>query len=304
MQLLQEGMLEQAADHLHEAAATAITLDQRPTAIRLLQLAAATYRSAGQPEQARALAEQSVACAARLDPGDPSLEVLALCEAAQTAQALGMVELAVQEFAQAAAVPGLPDAIRAQVLRRQATALVGLQRHDQARQALEQVLLGAQLSPSETARVRVDLAAIAQQGQMPDHQVLLERAEQAAQAFPPQADPDYAALHADLLLVQAGTHQQAGHLDLALQQVQQAMQISAAAAVAPSYTAAVLSRWKLQVQCHTPVQRQREGLLHAQQELATWGSAELAQAAFSQALEWCERANTESATRSSSETSS
>ena len=284
MALLQQGQLDQAAAHLHEAAAEALALDLHADAVRLLQLAAATNRSAAAPEMARAQAEHAVQVAQAMQPPEASLLVLALCEAAETAQALGLLDQALLELSQAASTADLPDEVRAVVLRRQASLLVSLHRYDQARHALEQVLLEGQLSPADTARVRLDIAALAQQGQMSDAAALLARAQQAVQGFSEQAGPQYAALRADAAVLQASQLQQQGQPEQALALAREAMRISQQAQVANSYAAASLALWNLLVQQGANTDEQRTMLLQAQDELAQLTSPAVAQATFAQAL--------------------
>lgn len=287
MRLLQEGLLEQAAAQLHQGAAQAIALGANDSAVRLLQLASATNRSAAEPEMARAQAEHALQLAQALDPVDASVLVLAWCEAAETAQALGLFDQAEHEFAQASAVPGLPDVVRASVLRRQATLLVSLGRHEQARQVLEQVLLGIDVAISDSARVRVDIATVAVQAQMPDAVTLVARASQAVQSLPTDTDLDYASLHADVHLLQADVAQQAGKGELAVQHAQQAMRVSLAAGAANSYAAACLSTWKLLADQGASLAQQRQLLEQGQREMTALAGPQMAQAAFASALALC-----------------
>lgn len=233
--LLKQGNLAEAGNLLHTAAAEAQALDDAPAAIRLLQLSAATARSAGAPEEGRARAEHAIALAEKLAEPDPALSVLALAEAAECALALQQPGEAAREFGDAAAVTGLPGTIRAALLRRQAAALAADGRLAEARQALEAVLLADIASGPEAARVRLDIAGIAQQGGLPDRHDLVELARRAVADYP---DAD---LHADVALLEAAVAGERGDFATALQHTERARDKALEADAPVAYLAASLS---------------------------------------------------------------
>lgn len=233
--LLQEGQVADAGNLLHTAAAEAQALDDVPAAIRLLQLAAATARSAGAPEEGRARAEQAIALTEHLPEPDPALAVLALAEAAECSLALQNPEEAAREFGSAADVAGVPESIRAALLRRQASAYGSAGRYAEARTALLAVLATDSSPGPETARVRLDLAGIAQQGGLPDRHALVDQAR-AAVADHPDAD-----LHADIALLEAAVAAERGDYATALQHTERARDSAVEADAPVAYLAASLS---------------------------------------------------------------
>jgi tetratricopeptide (TPR) repeat protein len=234
-ELLSQGNLGEAGDLLHSAAAEAVAMDDAPAAIRLLQLSAATARSAGAPEEGRARAEYAISLAAGLAEPDPALSVLALAEAAECALALQDTREAAREFGEAAAVDGLPDAIRGALLRRQAAALGAEGLHQQAREALEAVLATETATGPEAARVRLDIAGVAQQGGLPDRHELVAIARRAVAEFP---DAD---MHADIALLEASVAAERGDFATALQHTERARDRALAADAPVAYLAASLS---------------------------------------------------------------
>lgn len=280
--LLAEGRLVEAGDLLHEAAADALALGQDAAAVRLLQLAAATARSAGSPEMARARAEHAVEVARRAHSEDPSLAVLALAEAAECALALDNPGTAADEFGEAATVPGLPDVVRAALLRRRAGALADAGSAAEAVAVLSGLVTSGQPAGEELAHIRLEMAGVAQRAMLPGRAEYLQHAVEALAGVP---NPE---LHADLSLMRASAAAEDGRYDSALHHAREARRHAALAGSALAYISATMSL--VQVIEEAGVGQRARAAVYAtlqgsSEELAAFADPELARTAFAPALE-------------------
>lgn len=233
--LLAEGNLAGAGDLLHEAAADALAFDDAAGAIRLLQLSAATARSAGAPEMARARAEHAASLARELHSPDPSLTVLALAESAECALTLGSPLTAAEEFGEAAAVASIPDVVRTALCRRRASALADAGEAVAAVAVLQDLVDGGTPAGEELAHIRLEMAGVAQRGLLPDRGRYLR---DAVEALAEVAHPE---LHADLELMQAAAAVEEGRTDLALVHARRARDHAGHAEAPVAYIGASMS---------------------------------------------------------------
>lgn len=280
--LLAEGKLAEAGDLLHQAAADALALDDAPGAIRLLQLSAATARSAGSPEMGRARAEHAAQLAREFHSADPSLTVLALAEAAECALTLGDPLGAAAEFAEAAEVPDVPAVVRTALMRRRAGALADGGDAATAIAVLHGVVTSGEPAGEELAHIRLEMAGIAQRGMLHERDEYLR---QAVVALAQSSDPE---LHADLQLMQSASAAEHGRLDDALDHACRARSFARDAEAPVAYIGATMSVVQFLEETAEGERTRLEvyaTLSDGMRDLERFAGEEVARAAFAPAME-------------------